>query len=710
MNASAQVLGEDQFVLGLEAMCLSQGLHVDRRLALQQFPPPFTLKSLAAAANAMGLTATLLRFRTTRPPKSNCLMALGPIESQALPAGHPVGESPLPEVPGMSLRSFEADSRLLRELDRDAPAVPIDQLRERLLGVAIRVDRGHAGLDKDPDAQARRREAFGFRWFVPELARHRRTWGEVLFASMVIQVMALALPLITQNLIDKVIVHQALSTLWVLGIALGIVILFTGAMTWVRQQLVLYAGNRIDSVLGNKVFGHLMDLPPRWFEHRSTGTITARLHGIETIREFLSGAMVMVALDLPFMAIFLAIMLWYSWQLTAVAMASLILVAVLSIAIAPLLRHRLNRQFLTGARTQAFLTEYVSGMDTVKSLQLEPRLKDRYAHFLDDYLKETLAARQLSNTLSTSASMLEQLSSALVLCLGAWLVMQNTGFTIGMLVAFQMFSSRLSQPLLRLSGLWQEFQQANIAVKRLGDLLDAPAESVDMALRHPEPRAGSIRLEQVSFRHAQNLPLLYEGLSLDIAPGECVLVTGASGCGKSTLAKLLLGFYAPDKGRILIDGRDIAGMATNELRSHFGVVPQESTLFSGTLLDNLAADGGSSEDVVSACRLAGVHAVISALPHGYQTRIGEHGAGLSGGQRQRICIARALLRRPTILIFDEAISQLDAVSVAEVVGTLNSLSGKVTVVFIAHSVPAGMRYDRDIVLSPDNMFSPGKGH
>jgi subfamily B ATP-binding cassette protein HlyB/CyaB len=234
----------------------------------------------------------------------------------------------------------------------------------------------------------------------------------------------------------------------------------------------------------------------------------------------------------------------------------------------------------------------------------------------------------------------------------------------------------------------------------MDELLKAPVEPVDLALRHVEPTSGHISIENLAFRYAPNLPPVFEGFNLEIRPGQCVLLAGPSGAGKSTLARLLLGFRQPDAGTIRIDGRDTTSLPVNVLRNHFGVVLQDTVLFAGTLLENLelASPGVAMDEIVTACRLAGIHDAITALPEGYQSRIGEHGVGLSGGQRQRLAIARALLRRPAVLVFDEACSHLDASSADEVVKALNALSGKVSVLFIAHEAPPGLRFDKVEIL------------
>jgi subfamily B ATP-binding cassette protein HlyB/CyaB len=381
--------------------------------------------------------------------------------------------------------------------------------------------------------------------------------------------------------------------------------------------------------------------------------------------------------------------------LSLMTIAVLGAIVVMSIALVPAIRARLNRQFLLGARNTAFLTEYVSGIETVKSLQMEPQLRNRFGDLLASHLDAGFRTRQLSNTYNVIAQALEQLLTFSVLCGGAWLVMQNTGFTVGMLVAYQMFASRLSQPLLRLVGLWQQLQQAGIAVRRLGDIMNAPCEPYSVVPDRPLSTTSSVELIDVSFRYADSLPYLYEHLNVAIEAGSCVAVMGASGSGKSTLAKLVQGFYQPENGRVRVAGRDAQQMSANELRQYFGVVPQETVLFSGTIYENLtlANPHARFEQVVQVCRMAEIHDTIERLPSGYQTVIGEHGVGLSGGQRQRLAIARALLKRPHILLFDEATSNLDPVTAEQFARTVNRLKGKVTMIFIAHQLPRGLLVD-----------------
>lgn len=703
-------LSRDAFVWGLHTLCNLHRVPFEAELLLRRYPPPYDLETFQRAVQAYNFKIQLetTSFKAVHPAAFPILAVLHP---QAIPA--PEAEAAVEvagEVPALEphrlafVLKTDAERVLLIEPGDTAPkTIPIAEFESQATGQVLIATKATERVEEENKAP----QKFGFRWFIPELLKHKKIWHEILIASLAIQLVALVTPLCTQVIIDKVVVHHSVSTLIVVAVALGIFLIFNAAMGWVRQYLVLHTGNRIDAVLGHKVFGHMLHLPMRYFEYRPTGTLVVRLQGVETIREFLAGSLITLLLDFPFLFVFLAIMFWYSWQLTLIALATLTLITVLSLAITPLLRKRLNHQFLLGARNQAFMTEYVSGMETVKSLQLEAQLEKRYGDYLATYLAAGFQSRQLSNSYNTAANTLDQLQTLSILCVGAWIVMHNPEFTIGMLVAFQMFSGRLSGPVLRLVGMYQEFQQADIAVKRLGDLMDAPTEPYSVVPARTAAQEGKIELEGVSFRYDENNPWLYRNLSINIKPGKCTVIMGPSGCGKSTLAKLLLGFRQPQEGTIKLDGKDIRHLSANELRNHFGVVPQETVLFSGTLYENLtlANPHASFEQIVQACQLAGIHEVIEKLPEGYQTKIGEHGTGLSGGQKQRMAIARALLRQPKILIFDEAVSNLDQHTAEHFAQTVNRLKGKVTILFITHQLPKGLHVDEAVLLGKEAIDS-----
>ena len=701
-------LAHVHFVWALGVISQLKRIPFAPELVEQQFPPPHSAANLLQAAAALGFKAkrcTSAANEVQRMPLP-CVAVLRPVQTGTERAGG--GETPA--VQDRNENETAHALAIVVKAREDAIVLLEPGAAAETTLTAADFKRRYAGelfllapqpeAPADADAVAGRKEAFGFSWFIPELLKHKKIWREVLLASLAIQLVALATPLFTQIVLDRVVAHQALNTLTVIGIALGVFLLFNAAMGWIRQYLVLHTGTRVDAVLGTQVFDHLLKLPPHYYDFRPTGVVVARLQGVETIREFVAGAAVTLMLDLPFLLIFLAVMFYYSWVLSLITLAILSAIIVLSLALVPQIRKRVNQLFLLGARNQAFVTEYIAGMETVKSLQMEPRLKARYGDYLSAYLRAGFNTRQLSNTYTAAANALEQLLTLLILVVGAWIVMKNEGFTIGMLVAFQMFAGRMSQPLLRLVGLWQEFQQSAIAVKRLGDIMNAPPEPYSIIPAREGARDGGIEIHDLSFRYADNRPYLYRHLDAVLRPGACVAIMGPSGSGKSTLARLLQGFYLPTEGEIRIDGRDIRHLAANELRSYFGVVPQETTLFSGTIFENLidANPYATFEQMMQMCKWAEIHDTIERLPQGYQSRIGEHGAGLSGGQKQRLAIARALLKRPKILIFDEAASNLDRPTAEQLARTINQLKGKVTMLYITHQLPQGLEVDEVVTL------------
>ncbi|HSA90587.1 MAG TPA: peptidase domain-containing ABC transporter [Burkholderiales bacterium] len=681
----------DGFIWALASLCRLHRVAFDPQLILTQFPPPYDLATLLRAAQACGLKAGLAGARADAL-ESLPLPCLGFVRGAGQPANDPAPPTPalLVRADRERLLYLVAGENAPRTLARGEFAARFEQ--------TVLLAAPAPAAPEDPDAAGRR--AFGLRWFVPELARHRGIWRDVLLASAAIQIVGLATPLFTQVVIDKVVVHHTQSTLLAIAMGLAVFLVFNAAMTWMRQYLVLHTGNRVDAVLATQVLGHLLRLPLPYFEHRPTGTTVARLQGVETIREFITGAAISLVLDLPFLALILALMFFYSWPLSLIALGIVLLLAITSLLVTPRLREKLNRQFLLGARNQAFVTEYVSGVETVKSLQLEPVLERRYGELLCAYLAASFGTRNLANTYHVVANALEQLMMLAILAAGALLVMRGDGFTIGMLVAFQMFAARMAQPMLRIAGLWQELQQAAIAVKRLGDIMNAPAEPYSLAPSRASAGAAAIELQGVAFRYSERHPWLFRNVSFSIRPGELILVSGPSGSGKSTLVKLLLGFYPPTDGRVLLDAVQLDHLSANELRLAYGVVPQETLLFSGSVYDNLAMANPHAgfEDIVIACRAAEIHDTLERLPQGYRTPLGEHGVGLSGGQKQRLAIARALLKRPKVLIFDEATSNVDPETAENLARTINPLKGRATILFVAHQVPRGLQVDRALRL------------
>jgi subfamily B ATP-binding cassette protein HlyB/CyaB len=695
-------ISTEHFVWVLGSLCRIHRVPFDATLLVQQFPPPYARHSLIEAARALGFKAGELALSDSKLREAP--LPLIAFLNEKAPGAQ--GSAPS-AVPALILKQ-DGERFLYIAAGSEVPNARRAADFQELFGAAAILVAHEAPRDERVQGFEDEPRKFGFRWFVPELAKHKPIWRDVLLASLAIQLIGLATPLFTQVIIDKVVVHQTQSTLVMVGVALAMFLVFNSLMTGMRQYLIMHTGNRVDAVLATAVFRHLFRLPLPYFEHRPTGVTVARLHGVETIRDFITGAAISFVLDLPFLVIILAVMFWYSWQLSLIAVGVMLLLAGISVIVTPVWREKLNKQFMLGARNQAFMTEYIAGVETVKTLQFEPVLERRFGDYLASYLAAGFTTRQLANAYNVAASALEQLMTIAVLIVGALLVMKNDGFTIGMLVAFQMFAARMAQPMMRISGLWQEFQQANIAVRRLGDVMDAPAEPYTLQPSRAEGK-GQIDIQGLAFRYSEKHPYLYKNLNYTFRPGSLVVVSGPSGCGKSTLAKLMLGFYQPSDGRIQLDGRDLAHLSANELRQSFGVVPQETVLFSGTIYENLAMANPHAgfEDVVAACKFAEIHDTIEKLPEGYQTQLGEHGVGLSGGQKQRIAIARALLKKPKLLLFDEATSNLDTQTAEQLAQTINKLKGAATIVFIAHAVPRGLQVDEALRFGPRPPVPPG---
>ena len=527
---------------------------------------------------------------------------------------------------------------------------------------------------------------FDFTWFIPAIVKYRKLLGEVLLASFFIQLFALLTPLFFQVVIDKVLVHKALTTLTVLGIGMLALVLFEAILTGLRMYVFAHTSSRIDVGLGAQLFKHLLRLPLAYFEARRVGDTVARVRELETIRQFLTSSTVTVVIDLFFTIVFLAVMYFYSPLLTFVVLATIPLYIILSVVVTPIFRARLNEKFNRGADNQAFLVESINGVETLKAMAVEPAMQRRWEEQLAGYVRASFRATSLGNIAGQTASFVNKATTVAILWIGAHLVMGGS-LTIGQLIAFNMLAGRISGPLLRVVQLWQEFQQAGISVSRLGDLLNAPPEPSYNPNRTTLPSlTGHIIFDKVTFRYRIDGAEVLRKLSLEIPAGKVIGIVGRSGSGKSTIAKLIQRLYVPEAGRVLIDGVDLAQVDPAWLRRQIGVVLQENFLFNRSVRDNIALPdpGLSMEQVVAAAKLAGAHEFILELPQGYDTMVGEHGCSLSGGQRQRIAIARALVTNPRILIFDEATSALDYESESIIQRNLAQICRGRTVILIAH--------------------------
>jgi ATP-binding cassette, subfamily B, bacterial HlyB/CyaB len=550
---------------------------------------------------------------------------------------------------------------------------------------------------------------FDVSWFIPALVRYRHILRDVLIASFFLQILGLITPLFFQVVIDKVLVHKGLTTLEILAVGLFVVFIFDVAIGGLRTYLFAHTTSRVDAELGAKLFSHLTHLPLGYFQARRVGDSVARVRELETIREFLTSSALTVVLDLFFAVVFLAVMYLYSPTLLLIVLVTLPLYAGIVMVIAPALRRRLDEKFARGAENQSFLVESVTGMETLKAMAVEPQMQSRWERQLAGYVKSGFQAAMLANWGRQAIELVQKLSTVALLFFGARLVISGE-LSVGELVAFNMLASQAAGPILRLAQLAQDFQQARIAVDRLGDILNAPTEPRASASRASLPELrGHVRFERVTFRYRPDRAEVLNDVDLEIAPGEVIGVVGPSGSGKSTLAKLVQRLHTPERGRVLVDGVDLALVDPAWLRRQVGVVLQENILFNRSVRENIAlADPAMPmERVVAAAELAGAHEFILELPEAYDTHIDERGANLSGGQRQRIAIARALAIAPKILIFDEATSALDAESEAIIQRNLKLMAAGRTLIIIAHRLSAVRQTDRIVTLERGRITESG---
>lgn len=539
-------------------------------------------------------------------------------------------------------------------------------------------------------------ETFGLSWFLPALKRHRAVLVQVLIASFVVQLFTLANPLLIQVIIDKVINQRSLDTLQVLGGALVVVTLLEGILGSLRTFLFTETTNRIDMRLGAEVIDHLLRLPLQYYDRRPVGELATRIGEMEKIRSFLTGQALTTVLDAAFSVIYIAVMAIYSWVLTLVALFVVPIQVAITLLGAPLFRRQYRQAAEENARTQSHLVEVLTGIQTVKAQNVEMvsrwKWQDSYAKYISRSFEKTITGTALSET----GQVLQKVSQLLVLWVGASLVLKGD-LTLGQLIAFRIISGYVTQPLLRLSNIWQSLQELRVSFERLGDVVDTPEESdaVDQSKVPLPALEGKVCFDDVCFRFTPGGPQVLKNVNLEIKPGSFVGVVGQSGSGKSTLMKLISRLYSPESGRILIDDYNIDKVELYSLRRQIGIVPQDPLLFSGTVSENIALSDpdASSDQIVWAARLAGAHEFIMELSAGYSSDVGERGSNLSGGQRQRIAIARTLLSQPKLLVMDEATSALDYDTERRVCTNLHDNLDNCTVFFITHRLNTIRRAD-----------------
>jgi subfamily B ATP-binding cassette protein HlyB/CyaB len=602
----------------------------------------------------------------------------------------------------LAKKDDEKHSILVQESARQrAQWISMDAIKSNLTDRII--------LVKKEVKQDERTEHFGLKWFFQAAIKYWTVLRDCVLASLFVQIFALLSPLVFMIVIDKVLNNNSLSTLDVLVLALVVASAFEILLNGLRAYLLSHTANRIDLMLGIRLFKHLMSLPLSYFESRQVGDTIARMRELENVRQFITGSGLMLLLDLFFLIVFITVMFLFSPFLSMLVVIALPLLFCTSLLITPFLRDKLEDQYASNAGNQSFLVETISGIETIKASAAEPKIRTRWETRLARHVKNGFKSGHLANLINQSVTVISKTLSVLLLWFGAREVLKGN-LTVGQLIAFNMLSSRVIAPIIRLSQVWKEFEQVKISVARIGDIFSCPAEPGFTPGRVSlPPIKGNVVFDRVSFKYHPEGKEVLNNISFSVSAGEVIGIVGSTGSGKTTLAKLLQRLYVPGRGRILLDGIDLCLVDSSWLRRQMGVVLQDGVLLNMSIRDNIALNAPhlETEKIIEAAKLAGAHPFIQELPEGYDTRVGERGLLLSTGQRQRLAIARALVTDPAMLIFDEATSSLDYESELLIQQNMKNICRGRTVFIIAHRLSTVRHADRIITLENGRIIENG---
>ncbi|MEQ5091685.1 type I secretion system permease/ATPase [Providencia rettgeri] len=552
---------------------------------------------------------------------------------------------------------------------------------------------------------------FGLSWFVPSILRQKSQLRDILLYSIVLQIAILVSPMIFEKVIDKVLVGRSLSSLQIIGLAMLSLAIVEPTYSYLRSTVFSHLSSQVNSELSGRLYRHLVGLPLNYFKQRQTGQVIARVNEMAQIRQFLTGSTLMLLLDLIFITAFLTVMFYYAYSLTWLVIGSLVIYFILWLIIGPVLRKHVESQYEADANATSYLTETITGIETIKTTATENRFLQQWQRILSQQLNSSFKAQKSGLIASQVIALIQKITAAVLLWWGVSEVL-NGKLSPGEFIAFNMLAAHVTQPILRLAQVWQDFQHTMVSLRRVGEILNEPKENSKQGLASVPELQGGIKFNNIRFRYHEDTPEVINNLSLDIEPGQFIGITGPSGSGKSTLTRLLQRLYLPQHGQVFVDGMDLAIADPVSLRRNMCIVLQESILFSGTIAENirLCKSQASNDEISHAAKLAGALEFIKELPFGFNQQVGEKGLALSGGQRQRIALARALLVNPKILLLDEATSALDYNSEAAIMGNMNEIRHNRTVISIAHRLNTICNADKIIVLDSGQVREVGSHH
>ena len=662
----------EDYALGTEEPNAGVVLRIASDIGLKARADRFTWKGLMAQGGVFPLIAKLA--------DGSCIIVVGssPNEGGQIAVLNPQAESPTQVV-------------LLNQA----------QLEEKWKGDVYLLKRVYALTEQA--------QPFGFRWFIPEILKQKAALRDIAIAAIAMHVLALASPMFFQLVIDKVMVHQSMPTLWVLGAGIVVALMFDAVFAFLRQVLTLAATNKIDMRLTRRTFAHLLSLPIEYFESTTAGVITRHMQQVEKIRGFLTGRMFFTALDATSLLIFLPILFAYSAKLAMITLAFTLVIAVIVMTMVPIYQKRLNELYQAEGERQSMMVETIHGMRTVKALAIEPAQRRLWDQRSARSINMHFRVGRISIVGGTLTDFLGKLLPVVIIVIGTQEVFDQT-MSVGALIGFQMITGRVVQPLLAIVSLVNEYQETALSVRYLGEVMNrAPEGRANAGGLRPELK-GEISFENVTFRYPGSSVSALDRASLTIQAGTVVGIVGRSGSGKTTLTKLIQGLYAVQEGIVRFDKTDAREIELAHLRRQIGVVLQENFLFRGTIRENIsqARPEATFEEIVAAAEAAGASEFIERMPQGYNTLLEENASNLSGGQKQRLSIARTLITKPRILILDEAASALDPESEAIFIANLSKIAVGRTVIMISHRLSTLVNADAILVMQHGKLMDSGR--
>ena len=551
---------------------------------------------------------------------------------------------------------------------------------------------------------------FSISWFIPILKEYKNTLFQILISGLVVQIFILSNPLLIQVIIDKVISQRSLDTLQVLGFALLVITAIEAVLSSIKSFILSETTNRIDQKLGIKIIDHLFRLPLEYYDKRSIGELSNRVGELEKIRNFLTSQGINTFLDALFSLVYIFVLFLYSGKLTLIALCVIPIQILITYYGSPLFKRQYRKAAIDNANTQSYLVEALSGIQTVKTQNAETSSRLKWQNYYSKFIKSTYQKTITAVSLNQLTQSLQKISQLIVLWYGAIMVL-NGEFTLGQLIAFRIISGYVTQPILRLSTIWQQYQEIKISFERLGDIVNTPKEneSKDLGKIQLPIVEGNIVFDNVSFKFIGDSKTTLNKINCQIDKNSFVGIVGKSGSGKSTFCKLISRLYVPNKGTVLIDNYDVQKVEISSIRRQLGIVSQDPLLFAGTIRDNISFgdESFSDKEIVEASKICCAHEFIMELPLGYNTKISEKGSTLSGGQRQRIALVRALLKRPKIIILDEATSALDIETEQLFVKNLLIKFKNSTIIMITHRLSNVINADKILVFEKGNLSEQG---